>query len=115
MREWAFRVIGRRLLSTNRVLRQDVLKDHVEIDPSEMYQRLSPVEHVLARPEVYIGSTEPVPRTMWIPSKVEDDTWRVHARQVQVVPAFAKIFDEIIVNAADNYQRYVLWQAQCGR
>lgn len=109
MKVWSFRPLGRRLLSTSRGLRQDVVNQGAEeLDPSKMYRRLSPVEHVLARPEVYIGSTDPVPRKMWIPSRLKEDVWKVTAKQVQVVPGFAKIFDEIIVNAADNYQRFVV-------
>uniref|UniRef100_A0A7S3EQK6 DNA topoisomerase 2 n=1 Tax=Rhodosorus marinus TaxID=101924 RepID=A0A7S3EQK6_9RHOD len=77
---------------------------NVSVDPSTMYRKLSPVEHVLMRPEVYLGTVQPVTRMMWFPKKLAGD-WRVLPSEVKLVPAFAKIFDEIIVNAADNYQR----------
>ncbi|PWN44138.1 putative DNA topoisomerase II [Ceraceosorus guamensis] len=70
---------------------------------SEQYQKLSQLEHVLKRPDTYIGSVE----------KHEDDLWvydgttegMAYSRKIAYVPGFYKIFDEILVNAADNKVR----------
>jgi len=40
--------------------------------------------------------------TLWVLSENEE---HFESRQIEFVPGLYKIFDEIIVNAADNYQR----------
>lgn len=32
----------------------------------EIYQKMSPIEHILARPDTYVGSIEPVKQEMWV-------------------------------------------------
>ncbi|KAJ9111708.1 hypothetical protein QFC19_001068 [Naganishia cerealis] len=66
---------------------------------SEMYQKLSQLEHVLKRPDSYIGSVEHLQAQMWIFDKA---TKGMAFKQISYVPGFFKIFDEILVNAADN-------------
>ncbi|KAK6343214.1 DNA topoisomerase 2 [Orbilia blumenaviensis] len=66
---------------------------------SDKYQKLSQEDHVLIRPDTYIGSVERTESKMWIYSKDED---RMVYSEVSFVPGLYKIFDEIIVNAADN-------------
>ncbi|KAK6336595.1 DNA topoisomerase 2 [Orbilia javanica] len=66
---------------------------------SDKYQKLSQEEHVLIRPDTYIGSVERTESKMWIHNKDED---RMVYSEVSFVPGLYKIFDEIIVNAADN-------------
>jgi len=75
------------------------------------YQRLTPREHVLKRPEVYLGPVERIERRLWsIPATsatVEQviHEGRITLRQVHYSPALYKIFDEILVNAIDNARR----------
>ncbi|KAJ3288697.1 DNA topoisomerase 2 [Borealophlyctis nickersoniae] len=66
----------------------------------EIYQKKTQLEHILLRPDTYIGSTEEQSVPMWV---FEDD--RMVFREVKYVPGLYKIFDEIIVNAADNKVR----------
>ncbi|CAK7330893.1 unnamed protein product [Dovyalis caffra] len=66
----------------------------------ETYQKKSQLEHILLRPDTYIGSIEKHAQTLWV---LENDKM-VH-RSVTYVPGLYKIFDEILVNAADNKQR----------
>ncbi|EIN13330.1 type II DNA topoisomerase [Punctularia strigosozonata HHB-11173 SS5] len=66
---------------------------------SEMYQKLSQLEHILKRPDSYIGSVEAVRQAMWV---YDSDSNRMVNREVKFVPGFFKIVDEILVNAADN-------------
>ncbi|KAL7421894.1 DNA topoisomerase 2 [Cryptotrichosporon argae] len=66
---------------------------------SETYQKLSQLEHVLKRPDTYIGSVEAVTQAMWV---LDPDTKQMVNRTITYVPGFFKIFDEILVNAADN-------------
>ncbi|EJD04491.1 DNA topoisomerase II [Fomitiporia mediterranea MF3/22] len=66
---------------------------------SEHYKKLTPREHVIARPDSYIGSVETITQSMWV---YDSDAKRMVFREVSYVPGFLKIVDEIIVNAADN-------------
>lgn len=60
------------------------------------YQVLTDIEHVLKRPDTYGGS-------------VTEETWKINLNgkieEKTIVPMLFKIFDEAIVNAADNYTR----------
>ncbi|XP_038974184.1 DNA topoisomerase 2-like [Phoenix dactylifera] len=66
----------------------------------EVYQKKTQLEHILLRPDTYIGSVEKHTQTLWVYENGE----MVH-RPVTYVPGLYKIFDEILVNAADNKQR----------
>ncbi|KAF9675568.1 hypothetical protein SADUNF_Sadunf09G0045700 [Salix dunnii] len=66
----------------------------------ETYQKKSQLEHILLRPDTYIGSIEKHAQILWV---FEDD--KMVNRSVTYVPGLYKIFDEILVNAADNKQR----------
>ncbi|XP_072178240.1 DNA topoisomerase 2-alpha-like [Diadema setosum] len=65
-----------------------------------IYQKKTQLEHILLRPDTYIGSTEPVTQAMWV---MDGET--LVNREITFVPGLYKIFDEILVNAADNKQR----------
>ncbi|KAG7457516.1 hypothetical protein MATL_G00227990 [Megalops atlanticus] len=66
-----------------------------------VYQKKTQLEHILLRPDTYIGSVEPVTQQMW----VFDEDAGMNLREITYVPGLYKIFDEILVNAADNKQR----------
>lgn len=68
----------------------------------EMYQKKSPIEHILLRPDSYVGSMDPEEQTMYVKSV---DSEFLELKTITFVPALYKIFDEIIVNAADNFRR----------
>lgn len=68
---------------------------------SHEYQKLSQLEHVLKRPDTYIGSVEFHEIAMWVCNANDE----VEYKTVNIVPGFYKIFDEILVNAADNKVR----------
>ena len=68
----------------------------------ETYQKKTQLEHILLRPDTYIGSTESVTQPMFI---LNSETNRIHQKEVTYTPGLYKIFDEILVNAADNKQR----------
>ncbi|KAI0409549.1 DNA topoisomerase [Xylaria palmicola] len=70
---------------------------------TETYQKLTQLEHILKRPDTYIGSIERTEQAMWVFNK---ETVQMERRpNVGFVPGLYKIFDEILVNAADNKQR----------
>ncbi|KAF5822370.1 putative DNA topoisomerase (ATP-hydrolyzing) [Helianthus annuus] len=66
----------------------------------ETYQKKTQLEHILLRPDTYIGSIEKHEQTLWV---WEND--QMVKRPISYVPGLYKIFDEILVNAADNKQR----------
>ncbi|VDN19133.1 unnamed protein product [Gongylonema pulchrum] len=69
----------------------------------KIYQKKTQLEHILLRPDTYIGSVEYTDRA---PTWVYDiETDRIVQRDISYVPGLYKIFDEILVNAADNKQR----------
>ena len=65
-----------------------------------VYERKSPIEHILLRPDTYIGSIEKVTQSMWVINKGVFIN-----KNIEFVPGLYKIFDEIVVNAADHRQR----------
>ena len=65
-----------------------------------IYQKKSQLEHILLRPDTYIGSVEPVKEVMWV-----SDTGMTQ-REITFVSGFYKIFDEILVNG--------MWCCWCG-
>jgi DNA topoisomerase-2 len=66
----------------------------------ETYQKLSPLEHILLRPDTYIGSIEPQQQQLWV-----HDGEGMKLKNITFAPGLFKIFDEILVNAADNKVR----------
>ena len=65
----------------------------------EIYQKKTPLEHILLRPDTYIGTTEMNQQSLWV---LDQGATKFVNRPVNIVPGLYKIVDEIIVNAADN-------------
>lgn len=67
------------------------------------------MEHVLKRPDTYIGSVERQDMEMWVWDADKEAgsavVGKMAHRLTSFVPGLYKIFDEILVNAADNRQR----------
>ena len=68
---------------------------------SEKYKKLSAVEHVLLRPEMYIGSVETSGQNAFVFSEL---TGKMEWKHVSVNHGLLKIIDEILLNATDNIQ-----------
>ncbi|KAL9078962.1 MAG: hypothetical protein Q9157_002146 [Trypethelium eluteriae] len=66
---------------------------------TDRYQKLTQLQHILKRPDTYIGSVERTEKQMWV---FNSETSMMEFREVSYVPGLYKIFDEILVNAADN-------------
>jgi len=70
---------------------------------SQQYVKLKHEEHVLKRPDTYVGSTEPMTEDCYV---IENgDVPRMIQKELCKVPGEYKIFDEIIVNAHDQWVR----------
>ena len=64
------------------------------------YQRLSQLEHILQRSDTYVGSKQPAATVGYV---VDDPaSGCVVEREYTHVPALYKVYDEVLVNAADN-------------
>ena len=68
---------------------------------SESIQKLTHVEHILKRPDSYVGPVSRVAEPYWI---YENDSFE--KKTVVYSPALLKIFDEILVNAIDRNSLY---------
>lgn len=68
----------------------------------EVYQKKTQLEHILLRPDTYIGSVERQSQQMWI---WDSEQQGMTLKPISFVPGLFKIFDEILVNAADNKVR----------
>lgn len=66
----------------------------------DIYQKKTQLEHILLRPDTYIGSTEKQQQPLWV-----HDGTKMKLKTIAFVPGLYKIFDEILVNAADNKVR----------
>lgn len=71
----------------------------VEKSIEERYQKKTQHEHVLLRPDTYVGAIDHISEKLWV---VTPDL-QFDLQQISYVPALYKIFDEILVNAADNF------------
>ncbi|XP_040856696.1 DNA topoisomerase 2-alpha isoform X2 [Ochotona curzoniae] len=86
-------------MQVNKIKKNEDAKKRLSIE--RIYQKKTQLEHILLRPDTYIGSVELVTQQMW----VYDEDVGMNYREVTFVPGLYKIFDEILVNAADNKQR----------
>ena len=71
-------------------------------DIEKTYQKKTQLEHILLRPDSYIGTTEQISEKLWV---YDSKTNSLINKEISYVPGFYKIFDEILVNAVDNIVR----------
>lgn len=67
---------------------------------TDRYKKYSQIEHVLARPGMYVGDTKDTKNETWV---IEDN--KATLKECTWNPGIYKIFDEIITNASDEVQR----------
>lgn len=73
---------------------------------SERYQKLDHKEHVLLRPDTYVGSVVTETRNLFVVEDTKDITnIKIVNKPVNFNPGFLKLFDEILTNASDHYIR----------
>jgi DNA topoisomerase II len=71
---------------------------------SRKYQKHTHHQHILELPDTYVGSTKTNEETRWIyDAGLNKMVWR----KIQFNPGLYKIFDEIVVNARDEFVRSV--------
>ena len=73
--------------------RTKVKKSNKRLSVERIYQKKTQLEHILLRPDAYIGSVEPTKQQMWV---WDDDRKCMVNREITFVPGLYKIFDEIL-------------------
>lgn len=71
----------------------------VVLSEADKYDKISPREHVLLRPDTYVGDIEPTKEVVWV---FNDKSCKIEKREIAFTPGFFKCFDEILVNARDH-------------
>lgn len=66
----------------------------------EKYKKLTDIEHVLLRSQMYIGSNKPNTSIKHI---IEEG--KIVKKEITYIPGFIKLFDEIIMNSIDESKR----------
>jgi DNA topoisomerase-2 len=70
-------------------------------DRAAKYRKLSALEHVTARPGMYVGSVAPTSATLWLAEVGEGGAVALRCAPVAYVPALYKLYDEVVSNALD--------------
>lgn len=68
-------------------------KTNKRLSVERIYQKKTQLEHILLRPDAYIGSVEPTQQPMWV---WDDKKKCMVNREISFVPGLYKIFDEIL-------------------
>ena len=88
-------------------------KDDEQMSGERIYQKKTQLEQILLQPDTYIGSVQTMTKPMGvldprppsdIPPVASGPKGVLVQRDTTYVPGFYKIFDEIMVNAADSKQ-----------
>ena len=67
----------------------------------EKYQKKSQIEHILLRPDTYVGDISIQKEMMWVWDNINE---KIVKKEINYVPGLYKIYDEIAVNALDHAQ-----------
>lgn len=68
-------------------------------EASNKYKKFTQLEHVLARPDTYVGSIARDIDQHWV---LDADKTKMIPKQITHIPGLYKIYDEILVNAIDQ-------------
>ena len=68
---------------------------------SEIYKKMQHAEHILEKPDTYIGSSE----KEFSKKHVYCENNTINLKDISVAPGFYKCFDELLVNSHDHKQR----------
>lgn len=76
------------------------------MNPEEEYGMLGELEHILTRPDMYVGSVDPEERTvMIIRFSKKSDKFKIVERDISYNEGMERLFLELISNAADNARK----------
>ncbi|TRY52237.1 DNA topoisomerase 2 [Cryptosporidium tyzzeri] len=92
------------LISNSKITSKQKMVNKSKKTVEERYQKKTQIEHILLRPDTYIGSTEFHEQALWV---WDDSNMKMVYKTINYVPGLYKIFDEILVNAADVKAREI--------
>lgn len=64
-----------------------------KLSVERIYQKKTQLEHILLRPDTYIGSVEKLTQAMWV---YDPETESMVHKEITFVPGLYKIYDEIL-------------------
>ena len=68
----------------------------------EIYKKLTPIQHVLEKGGMWVGSSDLTKKDMWT---FDEEKKKILKKEIEFVPAMFKIYDEVVVNAIDHVNR----------
>lgn len=71
---------------------------------SKKYQKMDPIQHIITRPDMYVGSTRSKKRLEYVAIPF-NDTYKIYQKEISFSPAILRIFVEPLSNAIDNVAR----------
>jgi DNA topoisomerase II len=83
--------------------KKTIKKNKTVMTIEDEYKNLSTLEHLLIRPDTYIGQIRKTEDVEWV---FNDETERMEERKLSFSPGAIKVFDEIIVNARDQSVKF---------
>ena len=69
---------------------------------NEIYTKMKHDEHILKKPDTYLGSAEPETNSAFI---YDSEQNKIVKKDIQLTPGYYKCFDELLVNAHDHKKR----------
>ena len=73
--------------------------------PKQVYSKKDQIDHLLLRPDTYVGSKREKYQEEYISEKVENDIFKIVKKKINFSPAILRIFVEILSNSIDNVKR----------
>jgi DNA topoisomerase-2 len=81
---------------------EELVRKKGPLHVADRFRRLTLLESILRRPDTYVGSLSKETEKIFV---YDSSAGRMVRRKLSFVPGLYKIFDEILVNAADQWQR----------
>jgi DNA topoisomerase-2 len=78
---------------------------------SRKYIKKDPIEHIMLRPDMYVGSTTLKKTEEYIAEKGEK--YKIYKKEIRISPAIVRVFIEAISNAVDNVERSKNTDTKC--
>ena len=76
------------------------------------YIKKDPIEHIMLRPDMYVGSTTLKKTPEYIAEKNES-SYSIYKKEIRISPAIVRVFIEAISNAVDNVERSKTTDTKC--
>lgn len=77
------------------------------------YQKKDPIEHILLRPDMYVGSNRLRTISEYIAEQDENGHYHITKSDIEMSPAILRIFIEALSNAIDNVERSKKTKTPC--